>query len=681
MVTDATSNAAAERQPRYWAFISYSHRNQKEAGWLHRALESYSIPKDLQGRLCGSERIPARLLPVFRDREDLSSAPSLSEKLRQALRESRSLVVICSPTAASSKWVNEEIRYFKSLGRAERVFCFIVSGKPKASLDARLAELECFPPAIRFQVSEDGVVTDQEAEPLAADARPDIDTRQGALLKLIAGILGVDLDELRRREQIRQQRRRAAITIAVATAIVVLTAFSLFSWIMWQRAELATVAANTATTKAQVAEKRERAAKEQAIAEKERAEKLTDYSLDYVSEIGTWFLDKLGTSPETRELCKEFLQFNDIGMDKLIGASPDSERARQLQSLFLVFAAQAHSVALSDQESEHAKARQDIAKAQTLITTFKPHPEDPLWEARNALFYTNLSVAQWALSEKELALANSKRAVDIVDKIDFTVIPASRALGARVYSNYGEFLAQTKQFAEAIDAFRQAQKTLEQARKESDPNGPALWDLELHNLLISISHVQQQRNRPSLAREALDEAMKYLAVLETRDGYGAAWSLRLFWSEYAEVCFQQSDFRGARTALERLVKASEALVDLPREELPREYREDRSKLELLLVEALEMRSNMEQRANLPEDAVAPFSRAVMICRKLATQNASDRYHEDYVRRALLLVDMHESPRQWDELTKNANDLLAYCNGLGDAHPDAHRLFFFRSICF
>ncbi len=34
-------------QPKYWAFISYSHRDTQWADWLHKALESYRPPKRL----------------------------------------------------------------------------------------------------------------------------------------------------------------------------------------------------------------------------------------------------------------------------------------------------------------------------------------------------------------------------------------------------------------------------------------------------------------------------------------------------------------------------------------------------------------------------------------------------------------------------------------------------------
>jgi eukaryotic-like serine/threonine-protein kinase len=58
------------------------------------------------------------------------------------LESSLYLIVICSPRAAVSRWVNREIEVFKSLGGEARVLCLIVDGEPNA--DSNLGELECF---------------------------------------------------------------------------------------------------------------------------------------------------------------------------------------------------------------------------------------------------------------------------------------------------------------------------------------------------------------------------------------------------------------------------------------------------------------------------------------------------------------------------------------------------------
>lgn len=206
---------------RYKAFLSYSHRDQAWAAWLQKALESYRVPRRLVGTEGHFGPIPRRLAPVFRDREDLSSASDLSAKVKEALEASESLVVVCSPAAAQSAWVSEEVRYFRQLGREERVFALIVNGDPQS----RDAQSRCFPDVLT--TSEDG----STREPLAADARKWADGKLLAKLKLVAGILGIPLDALRRREQQRRQRiwmasMAGTLTIALVMTVLAITAIT-----------------------------------------------------------------------------------------------------------------------------------------------------------------------------------------------------------------------------------------------------------------------------------------------------------------------------------------------------------------------------------------------------------------------------------------------------------------------
>lgn len=203
---------------RYKAFISYSHRDEAWATWLHKALESYRLPRKLVGRKARFGTIPAKLFPVFRDRDELSSGTDLSERVQAALRDSAALIVICSPAAVASRWVNEEIRAFRALGRGDRIHCMIVDGDPQADDPSEA----CFPPALWEGDSE------SHHEPLAADARKWADGKPLARLKLISGILGLRLDELRRRDQQRKHRLQAVtiVTAVLALALVAVTVIS-----------------------------------------------------------------------------------------------------------------------------------------------------------------------------------------------------------------------------------------------------------------------------------------------------------------------------------------------------------------------------------------------------------------------------------------------------------------------
>ncbi len=210
---------------RYKAFISYSHHDELQAAWIHRALESYRVPRRLAGTKGQFGTVPDKLTPIFRDREDLSSATDLSEKISNALEESESLVVICSPASAQSPWVNEEIRQFRILGRSDRIFCFIVDGDPQSD-DPKNA---CFPPALLEH--EYGL----QHEPLAADTRKWADGKNLAKLKLVAGILGIRLDKLRRRELQRKRKFQAATGFAIA-AVIALAVFAFQTRLSEQKA-------------------------------------------------------------------------------------------------------------------------------------------------------------------------------------------------------------------------------------------------------------------------------------------------------------------------------------------------------------------------------------------------------------------------------------------------------------
>ena len=222
---------------KYRAFISYSHADEKWAAWLHRALETYRVPKHLVGTSTSFGPVPERLAPVFRDREELSTSTSLGEVLTRALADSACQIVICSPNAARSRWTNEEILTYKRLGRADRIFCLIVGGEPGASQKPDMADQECFPPALIHEIGPDGELTDRLSEPIAADARRGKDTRQNAKLKLVAGILGVGFDTLRQREQQRHQRRMAVLTAAAVTGMAITSGLALSAWFARVEAE------------------------------------------------------------------------------------------------------------------------------------------------------------------------------------------------------------------------------------------------------------------------------------------------------------------------------------------------------------------------------------------------------------------------------------------------------------
>ena len=183
----------------YDAFISYSHHDLESARWLQKKLETFRIPEDLV------EDWPhGKKLHIFRDQTDLAGI-ELTEALEKELRQSRYLIVICSPSSASSHWVNEEIRYFRSLGRNGKIIPFIVDGEPESDD----SELECYPAAFR-----------QEGGSSLLGANIKELGKEKAFLRLLAILLDVRFDRLVDREK---QRKRRALMIGGGTAAAILT--------------------------------------------------------------------------------------------------------------------------------------------------------------------------------------------------------------------------------------------------------------------------------------------------------------------------------------------------------------------------------------------------------------------------------------------------------------------------
>lgn len=260
------------RSRTYWCFLSYRHADNREEGrqwatWLHHEIETYEVPADLIGTQNErGETISERIFPVFRDEDELPANADLGTPIYGALEASSVLLVLCSPRAVTSTYVGDEIRYFKKIGKANRVLVAMLEGEPNASWDAgkqslghTLAE-ECFPEALRHPVDANGeLIRTEHAEPIAADFRLPGSTAQGwtspeayrralvaegghtasqietavstyrkrcelAKLKIIAGILGLPLGQLTRRDaayQLELARKRSRILRRWLAAVTV----------------------------------------------------------------------------------------------------------------------------------------------------------------------------------------------------------------------------------------------------------------------------------------------------------------------------------------------------------------------------------------------------------------------------------------------------------------------------
>jgi tetratricopeptide (TPR) repeat protein len=205
----------AAQRPRYTSFLSYSHRDARVAERLHRRLESFRIDRDLVGQPTPMGTIPATLRPIFRDRAEFDAGGSLAAQTRTALAASASLIVLASPDAAKSHYVNEEVRLFRQLNPHRPVIPLIVAGPSHAT------DQDVFPPALRFLLDEQGTITATPADLLAADLRESGDGLHLACAKIVARLIGLTADQVFRRAE-RERRRQIRLRLAVASVIAVL---------------------------------------------------------------------------------------------------------------------------------------------------------------------------------------------------------------------------------------------------------------------------------------------------------------------------------------------------------------------------------------------------------------------------------------------------------------------------
>lgn len=202
------NNPTIAGQAKYFAFLSYAQKDAPAAAALGHYLETFRVPVRLGGR---EQPLPKRMFPIFRERSEFSSSSSLGAAVHEALAKSGALIVLCSPAAAQSKWVDEEIRAFRRLRDPKRIFPVIVEGEPR----------EAFPPAL----------TEEGAEPLAVDFRPDQDSPRDARLRLAAALLGIDFDALKRREIRRIRSARFRIAVIALAAVCIIAAFPIAVWL------------------------------------------------------------------------------------------------------------------------------------------------------------------------------------------------------------------------------------------------------------------------------------------------------------------------------------------------------------------------------------------------------------------------------------------------------------------
>jgi tetratricopeptide (TPR) repeat protein len=476
-IPSADVHRIARAQVRYYAFLSYSHKDQELADWLHREIERFHVPHSLAGKLTANGVVPKRLTPIFRDRHELAAADDLGAEIRLALAASQYLIVLCSPAAAKSRWTNAEIEEFKRNRPEGCVLAAILDGEPFASDTGRDAE-ECFPPALRHKFDRRGRPTGKRAEPIAADLRDNGDGRRLGLLKLVAGMLGVRLDELVQRETTRRHRRLAILAAGslggmVVTSTLAVTAFQ---------------------------------SRNEAREQRRQAEGLVGFMLgdlkDKLAPIGRLdALDAVGSRALAYYQAQDKSQLSDEAL---------AQRSRALTLM-----------------GEIAQTRGDTSGAlkryqEALASTGEALRRDPdngqkmFDHAQNVFWVGALAHQRHERSQAEAAFREYKRLAEQLVAID----PGNKEWRLEpVYANtnLGVILLEERQFREASAIFQHSLPAIE-SLVASDPANRPYQD----QLSETLAYLSQSRESEGALDDALGQRERQLALLERQSARSGA---------------------------------------------------------------------------------------------------------------------------------------------------------------
>src|SRR5207302_4897357 len=116
---DLEGSNKGSRMALYDAFISYSHAKDKPiAAVLQSAVQKLGKPWYRR-----------RALRAFRDDTSLSATPQLWPSIEQALGQSRYFILLASPEAAASKWVNKEVAHWLNHNSVDTLLIGVTDGE------------------------------------------------------------------------------------------------------------------------------------------------------------------------------------------------------------------------------------------------------------------------------------------------------------------------------------------------------------------------------------------------------------------------------------------------------------------------------------------------------------------------------------------------------------------------
>ena len=446
--------------------------------------------------------------------------------------------MLCSPNAAQSHYVNEEIRRFKALGRADNVIPVIVDGEPGD------AARECFPPALRFKLGPDGTLTDEREEPIAADARPQGDGREIAKQKVVAGLLGLGLDEIVHRAE-RARRRRNRFWAALAGVFLLLAvAASGSAAYAWQQLktneEFLNATLKTATEIVNTA-----------VAQAEKYNVPRTATLELLARAEALFdvMARLGRpTPELRY--RKALMLIQFARNYAILGDTNKQLARATEAHRLLAGLAAEkpddttyqrdlSVAYNEIGNvlvaqgnlpEALKAYRDGLAIATRLA--EADPDNAEWQRDLSVSYNKVGdvlVAQGNLPEALKAFRDSLAIAERLAEADSDNAEWQRDLSVS-YNKVGDVLVAQGNLPEALKAYREDLAIAERVAK-ADPSN-AGWQRDLSVSYIKIGDVLKAQGNLPAALKAYRDSLAIFERLAKAAPANVRWQVGVLWSNW-----------------------------------------------------------------------------------------------------------------------------------------------------
>ena len=502
----------------YDAFVSYSHlRDKPIAGALQSVVQTLGKPWYRR-----------RALRVFRDDTSLSATPSLWPSIEQALGQSRFLILLASPEAAASPWVNKEISFWLEKKGPETLLIALTDGElawDEAVGDFGWREGMPLPPVLTGRFASEPKWVDLRAYRAGADPRDAKFTELAA--DFAAAIHGIPKEDLLSQE-VRQQRRALRLAWGAACSLLLLTGVAGWQWKV-------------------------------AIDQRDRAEKTlaaaTRAANSLIFELAREFRNRTGMP---MDLVRKILERAQELQRQLAESGETSADLRRSEAIALMDLSRS-LLALGDTKAALTAAERAREIMNRLLAG---NPSNDSWRYDLSVSLVWIGDVRRAAGDRTGTLAAYEESLAIVRTLAAADPGNARwqaALGANLIK-VGDARLDAGDRAAALSGY---EESLAIARKlaAADP-GNAMWQLHLSASLNKVGDVRLDTGDHRQALVAYEESLAIMRSLAAADSGNAEWQRNVHVSldKVGEAREAAGDLTGALAAYEESLAIARKLA-------------------------------------------------------------------------------------------------------------------------